>query len=82
MLEVRGIPFGQALTQFAAFPQSLTPPGSMSACRRSEAFIFPVGWLLKSRACEIAAAPMNAVVSLTCGHTSRQQPQVMQVERT
>src|SRR5712692_5662816 len=46
MLEVSGIPLGHAFTQFAAFPQSLTPPESISAWSRSPAFIFPVGWLL------------------------------------
>src|SRR5437016_7012853 len=62
MLEVRGMPFGQAFTQLAALPQSLMPPRGISACRRSDAFILPVGWLLKRRTWEMAAGPMNAVV--------------------
>src|SRR5438067_4523568 len=80
--EVSGIPFGQATTQLAALPQSATPPSSIRPWRRSLAFISPVGWELNKRTCEMAAAPMNFVVGETCGQTSRQQPQVMQVDKT
>src|SRR6266436_8248556 len=80
--EVSGIPFGQASTQLPAFPQSLTPPASIRPCSRSLAFIAPVGCVLNNRTCEMAAAPMNWVAGVTCGQTSRQQPQVMQVDRT
>src|SRR5207245_37045 len=40
---VSGICFGQARTQFCAFPQSCTPPSSIITSRRSLLFIEPVG---------------------------------------
>ncbi len=77
---VSGIDLGQARTQFCALPHSSRPPSPMSASRRSAASMPPVGCRLKSATCEIGAAPMKLDRSLTCGHTSRQLPQVMHLE--
>src|SRR5450759_606394 len=78
---VSGIPFGQTLSQFCALPQSVTPPTPISASKRSSLFSAAVGCSVNSVACPMAAGPMNREWSLTCGHASRQQPHVMQVER-
>ncbi len=40
---VSGMPFGQERTQFCELPQPSMPPSSISASRRSAAFISPVG---------------------------------------
>ena len=71
---------GHTSTHSCAFPQSTSPPRPMIASSRSCAFMRPVGWLLKSRTCASGAGPMNSDCSLYCGHTSMQQPQVMQRE--
>src|SRR5690348_13716043 len=51
---VSGMPFGQERTQFCELPQPSMPlSSSMSASRRSCAFISPVGCALNRRTCEI-----------------------------
>src|SRR5207253_1068872 len=80
MDSVSGMFLGQAFTQFCALAHSCTPPGPISASRRSRLFIAPVGWMLKRRTWLMMAAPTNWLCSFTCGQTSRQLPQVMQLE--
>ena len=57
---------------------ALRPSARRGARSRSS---LPVGCELKSTTCAIAAAPMNALLSFTWGHASRQQPHVMHCER-
>src|SRR6266404_9012725 len=56
------------------------PPSPIRAESRSRSRALPVGWVLKSRTCEMAAAPTNPVDSLNCGQASIQQQQEMQRE--
>jgi hypothetical protein len=71
---------GHTSTQFCALPQSTIPPRPMMLSSRSAAFMRPVGWELKSRTCASGAGPMKSELSLYCGQTSIQHPQVMQRE--
>src|SRR6266404_3102622 len=75
---VSGMSLGHISTQFCEYPHSWMPPSPISACKRSCLIIFPVGCMLNSLTCEIAAAPTNPVLSLNCGHTSMQQVHEMQ----
>ncbi|MNL23910.1 hypothetical protein D3C87_1453220 [compost metagenome] len=72
---------GQARTQFCELPQSLTPPMSLSASRRTALCILPEGCRLNRRTWLTAAGPMNGERSFTLGHASRQTPQDMHRDR-
>src|SRR5882672_804439 len=75
---VSGMSLGHISTQFWAKPHSWIPPSPINADSRSRASALPVGCVLKSRTCEIAAAPTNPVDSLNCGQASMQQQHEMQ----
>src|SRR5699024_6566386 len=68
---VKGIPFGQASTQFCAIPHSAIPPVPIKASKRSFLVILPFGCKLNNLTCEICAAPMKSDLELTFGHTSK-----------
>src|SRR5437763_16094999 len=70
MERVSGMSLGQISTQFCAYPHSWIPPSPIRACRRSCFIILPVGCILNSLTCEMAAAPTNPVLSLNCGQPS------------